>query len=205
MDTTMATGNFKIGDKVLFGRNQGEQTLGTVVKVNPSKIKVRQDESRGTMRTYAVGTVWTVPPALCRLADGKTPVVPVADALTLKVGQTVEFEGFSWAARGTATVQGVVTKVGQGAYEVYGEGRTQVLQYTQVKAVAARPFETVKSVCLDVYTSLSPENLFCDGELPRSQVASRAAAYHRALKALFIEAGREITESEAYGMAPRAA
>lgn len=62
----METSEFKVGDKVLFGRPNGEQTQGTVVKVNRKKLKVRQDEDRGTKRGYNVGTVWTVPPSLCR-------------------------------------------------------------------------------------------------------------------------------------------
>ena len=60
--------SFKIGDKVIFGRKHGETTLGTVMKINPKRLKIRQDESRGTMRNYRVGTVWTVPPSLCAKA-----------------------------------------------------------------------------------------------------------------------------------------
>jgi len=52
------------GDKVFFGRTHGEQTLGEVVKVNRVKVKVKQLESRGTYRSYPVGTVWTVPVSL---------------------------------------------------------------------------------------------------------------------------------------------
>ena len=62
--------DFQVGDKVIFGRGNGEQTLGTVVKVNRVKLKVRQDESRGTMKSYPVGTIWTVPPSLLRKANG---------------------------------------------------------------------------------------------------------------------------------------
>lgn len=52
------------GDKVFFGRPNGEQTTGEVVKVNRVKVKVKQLESRGTYRSYPVGTVWTVPVSL---------------------------------------------------------------------------------------------------------------------------------------------
>lgn len=41
--------------------NEGEKTRGTVVKVNRDKIKVRQDETRGTRRTYPVGTTTKTP------------------------------------------------------------------------------------------------------------------------------------------------
>lgn len=50
-----------VGTKVYFGRPNGEQTLGTIVKVNPTKYKVRQDEERGSLRIRSEGTVWSVP------------------------------------------------------------------------------------------------------------------------------------------------
>jgi len=73
---------FKVGDKVIFGRTHGEQTHGTVVKVNPTTVIVAQDEVRGTFRTRDVGTKWKVPFNLVRLADGPavavaTPAAPV--------------------------------------------------------------------------------------------------------------------------------
>lgn len=190
------TSDFKVGDKVIFGRSHGEQTEGTVVKVNPTKLKVRQDESRGSMRSHPVGSIWGVPPSLCRKV-GQT-ATPVANALTLTVGQTVEYVGFSWAAKGNAVVKGVITKVGHDAYEVYGEGRTQVLSHTAVKAVSKRAFDVVKAQITGCYDSLSPENLTCDGERPRSQVQIIQAQLNRALKALFIEAGRKLDEGECY-------
>ena len=50
-----------VGTKVTFGRPNGEKTLGTIVKVNPTKYKVRQDEERGSTRIRAAGVVWGVP------------------------------------------------------------------------------------------------------------------------------------------------
>jgi hypothetical protein len=61
--------NFKVGDKVYFGRAQGEKTLGEIVKVNRSSVKVKQLESRGTMRDYKVGMIWKVAPTLIYPAD----------------------------------------------------------------------------------------------------------------------------------------
>lgn len=52
---------FKVGDKVRFGRVNGEQTLGVIVKILRKNVKVRQLEARGT---YGAGTVWTVSPTL---------------------------------------------------------------------------------------------------------------------------------------------
>jgi hypothetical protein len=80
----------KTGDMVQFGRSQGEQTLGRVVKVNAKTIKVEQLESRGTMRDYRIGTIWNVAHNLVRLASSAavpaapvTPVVKRADAVIL--------------------------------------------------------------------------------------------------------------------------
>lgn len=75
---------FKVGDKVVFGRTHGEQTNGTVVKVNRTTVLVAQDEVRGVYRTRDVGTKWKVPFSLCKLASAPTaantvaPVAPVA-------------------------------------------------------------------------------------------------------------------------------
>jgi len=70
--------DFKVGEKVLFGRDSGEKTLGEVLKVNRSKVKVKQLECRGTFRSYPVGTVWRVPPSLCQKTDASGMAVPEA-------------------------------------------------------------------------------------------------------------------------------
>jgi len=69
-EETMATrmaDKFKVGDKVTFGRPNGEKTLGTVVKINSATVVVMQDEERGVHRTRAVGTKWKVHPSLIQL------------------------------------------------------------------------------------------------------------------------------------------
>jgi len=60
---------FKVGDKVVFGRRFGEQTLGEIVAVNQKTVKVRQLESRGTRRLREAGVVWKVSIGLVRLVD----------------------------------------------------------------------------------------------------------------------------------------
>jgi len=60
---------FAVGDHVEFGRKNGEKTLGEVVKVNRKTVKVKTLEGRGTQRSYAVGTVWTVPKTLAVKVD----------------------------------------------------------------------------------------------------------------------------------------
>jgi hypothetical protein len=61
--------NCKVGMKVVFGRGQGEKTLGEVVKVNPTKAKVKTLEERGNGRGSMVGAVWTVPYSLMTPAE----------------------------------------------------------------------------------------------------------------------------------------
>lgn len=260
--------DFKVGMKVVFGRGNGEQTLGEVVKVNRAKLKIKQLESRGTMRSYPVGTIWTVPPSLCRPADGSASTAPAptpmsrpapaagfkvgdrvefdnagkvitgtvkrvngktisvtpdgadsrywrvsprllrpcgsapaapATTPTLKVGQTVEYRAFSWKARGVGTVQGVITKVDpDGTYEIANGHQFSNVVFAEVKAIDKRSDTDIVIACLAIYGALSPENLHMDGEASRSYVRSRYAQLQRALKALWKEAGREISESECY-------
>jgi len=59
---------FRVGDRVLFGRGKGEQTRGKVVKVNAKSIKVETVEQRGTKRKVPAGTVYRVPKSMARLA-----------------------------------------------------------------------------------------------------------------------------------------
>jgi hypothetical protein len=136
---------FKRGDRVLYGRRRGEQTLGEVVKVNPSRLKIKQLEPRGI---HPVGTEWNVPPGLCRKVGADTAPRP-----------------------------------GGQARAVIPHGRTEA--------------EVMQHV-LRLYVNLSPENLSCDGELPPSQVARRAANLRGQLKACFRELGRAVTEEQAY-------
>jgi hypothetical protein len=62
------------GDKVYFGRAHGEKTLGEVVKVNGKSVKVKQLESRGTMKNFAVGTIWRVALSLVSPVTGAVSV-----------------------------------------------------------------------------------------------------------------------------------
>lgn len=69
----MERNEIKIGMVVFFGRPNGEKTKGTVIKVNRTKCKIRQEESRGMYRDYSVGTVWTVPFTLMWPVDEGRP------------------------------------------------------------------------------------------------------------------------------------
>lgn len=74
----------KVGMKVLFGRTNGEQTLGEIIKVNKVRLKVKQLESRGAMRSYPVGTTWTVTVGLCALADSPNTVLVMPERVFTK-------------------------------------------------------------------------------------------------------------------------
>jgi len=51
---------------------------------------------------------------------------------------------------------------------------------------------------LRCYSSLSPENLTGDGELPHAVVSRRRTELNRKLRGLFIAVGRDVSESEVY-------
>ena len=59
----------KVGDKVYFGRPNGQKTLGEIVKVNRKTYKVKQLEVRGQYKAYPVGSVWGVPKTLVWAED----------------------------------------------------------------------------------------------------------------------------------------
>lgn len=87
----------KVGSQVVFGRPNGEQTKGEVIKINRKSVKVRQTEVRfGNGRTRSVGAVWNVHPNLLRLEGGSTPTPrtqtpQTSNTRTFKRGEKVSF------------------------------------------------------------------------------------------------------------------
>lgn len=77
--------------RVRFGRPNGEQTLGEIVKINPTKAKVAILENRGTQRDSPAGAVWTVPYSLMRPADQATAAAVAAQAKARVEAYKVEF------------------------------------------------------------------------------------------------------------------
>lgn len=138
-----------VGMKVYFGRANGEKTLGEIVKINSKNFKVKTLEGRGTQRSYRVGSVWTVPPALCTPADDGRP--------------------------------SHITR-----------------RPTPIPVKTGRTEKEIMSEISGIYCGLSPENLYCDGEISRSAAMRKYRSYQRQLKALFRELGREVSEYESY-------
>lgn len=64
--------------QVRFGRDNGEKTVGTVIKMNPTKAKVQILEQRGNGRGSVPGATWNVPYSLMEPADGEVPAAPLA-------------------------------------------------------------------------------------------------------------------------------
>ena len=62
---------FHVGQTVRFGRRNGEQSLGEVVKVNAKSVKVKLLEARGVHKAHRVGGIWRVHPSLCSPCDGE--------------------------------------------------------------------------------------------------------------------------------------
>ena len=59
----------RVGDRVLFGRPNGEQSSGEVLKCNAKSIKIRLLEDRGEGRGSTPGSVWNVAREFVRLAN----------------------------------------------------------------------------------------------------------------------------------------
>jgi hypothetical protein len=80
----------RVGMKVMFGRSNGEQTLGEIVKINPTKAKVKTLESRGSGRGSMAGAVWGVPYSLMKPVTNGDAVlhVPHQDPADLPVPYT---------------------------------------------------------------------------------------------------------------------
>jgi hypothetical protein len=70
--------DFRVGMKVYFGRSRGEQTLGEITRINPTKAKVKTLEARGRFKDHKVGMIWAVPYGMmCPAGDQSTPSTSV--------------------------------------------------------------------------------------------------------------------------------
>lgn len=65
-------------------------------------------------------------------------------------------------------------------------------------AQKVRPEAHILREIQNCYISLSPENLYCDGERSRTAAQKVARTLRAELKSLFKELGRVVSEDEAY-------
>jgi hypothetical protein len=56
---------FHVGQTISFGRRNGEQSRGEVLKINAKSVKVKLLEGRGVYKAHPVGGIWRVHPSLC--------------------------------------------------------------------------------------------------------------------------------------------
>ena len=142
----------RVGMVVEFGRENGELTKGEVVKMNPTKAKVKTLEQRGNGRGSRVGAEWGVPYSMMR-----------------PFGQSV---------------QTAVPNVAE-----------QPISYNRFQDHAE---QCILEAIVATYSQLSPENLTCDGELPRHVVMANYSKLNARLQSLFKAYGRPVSESVAY-------
>ena len=207
-------GSLTIGQKVMFGRAQGEKTLGTVLGLNDKTVKVRQDEARGGR---PVGTEWRVAPSFVYPLDGAKVAAP-APPPPVVTRAPARASGWSVGDRATFTsktgreVTGTVTRVNTKTVtlERCDDGsRGWRVTPSMLRAPAAQaatpapaaPRRAEDAVMRDIhnaYLDLSPENLTCDGELTRAQAAARRTAVLRRLADLQKELGRQVSEDVAW-------
>ena len=101
-----STHNFRVGDTVLFGRTNGEKTLGKVVSINAKSVKVEQTEARGGR---PMNTGWRVATSFVYPLEGNSlpaplpavPPMPGAAKPAFRVGQRATFSGKGRTVTGT--------------------------------------------------------------------------------------------------------
>jgi hypothetical protein len=215
--------DLSIGDKVVFGRGRGEKTLGEIVKLNPTKAKVKTLELRGVRRAGRVGEVWSVPYGIISKASVEAqPQEKVSKAIRglrdfskctfdFSKGDRVWFQG-----RAGKKVVGTVIRVSKKTCSVdpddnrvpYWRVPPSMLRREGevVKVPAPAPkrpeVEILKDLC-GIEGSLSPENLSCDGELGRYETKLRYCRLMVEKRALIAELGRTPTDQEIWGISFR--
>lgn len=120
----------------------------------------------------------------------------------LKVGDTIEIRGRRGVER--AEYRGYNPRAPKNCVNLRMRGKDYKGPLSIVVGKAGEPAkpgrseEEIMREIMVAYCGLSPENLTCDGELPRAEVNRRRGRLRRQLQDLFKELGREVTEQEAY-------
>jgi hypothetical protein len=200
---------FNIGDEVVFGRPNGEQTHGRVVRVNRKSLSIEQMGERGQSRVRKAGTKWRVARSLVRHANGAAPAArkpaPEAPTATFTVGDRV-----SWR-HGSRTLTGTVKRVNRKTISTVADGDPDS-RYWRVSprllSAASGAAPAPKAKRLDaliiqelrrIEGSLSPENLHWDGERSASQARAAERRLLAQQRALHAELGRQPTHTELWG------
>jgi hypothetical protein len=86
----------RVGMEVIFGRGNGEQTRGVIVKINRAKAKVKTLENRGSKSP--AGAVWGVPYSLMTpvlvSGTGMMPAAAAAAPMTMPVEVPIHYHPF---------------------------------------------------------------------------------------------------------------
>jgi hypothetical protein len=154
--------------RVVFGRGNGEKTIGEIVKINPAKAKVKTLEARGNGRGSVPGTVWNVPYELMS-PEG----VAMIDELNSR-------KPVSFFPQGQAAIV---------------DPSDLPLPYSEFIQYGDR---CIMEAIVDTYNRLSPEFLTADGERPVGQVVALRNKLNARLRALFQALGRPVSEAVAY-------
>jgi hypothetical protein len=189
---------FALGTTVVFGRPNGQQHTGVVVKTNAKSIKIRH---------AVTGVEWRCHPNLVRVVDGSAPAMPAPvayPAIPFKVGDRV-----TWNYRGMA-YKGTVLRVSTRTCGVRDElaGLQWRIGPSQLKLVDGdasvappapkRPEDEIMGEILNCYSGLEPENISCDGEASITQQRITAMRLRAMLRTLLVELGRPVTEDQAW-------
>jgi hypothetical protein len=152
------------------------------------------------------GKVFRCSPSLVR--SGLTPKAassdPTGPPTDLRAGDTVEYEWKTWPRFESTTIKGIVTRSQGGEVEVYSRQDMRFPKLVSAQGftkVARRSEAEVLDELIAVYVSLSPEALTADGERRRSEVVRLRGGFERALRVLWREIGRRVTEEEAFAHA----
>ena len=150
------------------------------------------------------GKVFRCPPSLVRSGLAPKAADPTGPATDLRTGDTVEYEWKTWPKFESTTIKGIVTRVQGNEVEVYSRQDMRFPKLVPAQGftkVAQRSEAEVLDELVAVYVSLSPEALTADGERRRSEVVRLRAGFERALRTLWHEIGRRVTEEEAFAYA----
>lgn len=191
--TTGTTGRGLIGRRFTYKRSTYE-----VTDYVPSRPKypysVKRVSDGKPMKFTAAGVLSGLLPEV----GGASSATPTA---TYKVGDLVEVSTKGRGSEKRAPIACIVLGETGSTVDVVTVGGGS-LNYWPTSCVKPRSgnltHAEAKATFASIYSQLSPENLTCDGELPLHKINLRRRDLNKALAALKVAFGRELSESEAY-------